>query len=730
MRYKSKKSQNIRSFFVIVFGLFTLVLTIVLFRQNFSLTEMFAGVFAGNGHTIYVSNIGGSDSNTGLTGKPVKTISKGLELAQPGDTVLVEPGVYSEHINLSGKNGTKDAPIRVVGASTDPQSYPVIDGGDPNYTASTNNPSIKLNNSSWITIERLKFQNATYDTIVLTNSHYITIRRNKIDYHSHAILSSNNTSHVLVEYNDIYQNYPAGSKWSDLKSSKWEGGAFVSFTGAGMNVIRYNYFHDQFNSVYMHRGTSTKQYLGANTWIYRNKFENIIDDAFEPETFAFNNHLFENTFINSHRMLSVAPNGLGKLLGPIYVYNNMQITRIDPTKEASKGRVNSAYKVELDGDHFSNGVYVFNNSVDLNYPGTNNYAIDFLNSSPTNFYHYNHAYTTPKTAFNKTPTMVNSDFNSDMSLANLGYTEKNGYATTNPGFSNPAGEDLRPTSTSALRGKSQAVVVPLGFSQNSIIRAGSDLGAYQYGEDDFRQVPSPIYVAPPGGEPSSFPSNYPWPVDIYGGSNPPSGPAWSKFGNTTFTEPSLPIASTTTVTPTPTPLTSPISKPNPSIVPTPTPTSPTANQVSLVPSADAHVRAKDPKDNNATSTTMTADFNPDKIIYLKFNTSSIKGKTIDSAILSVRLSGSTSTSVKQNIKLVSDQSWTENGLNYENRPSLGQIVGSFSGGNDKQTISSSISIANITTDSVTLAIDTSSKTDLTISSRETGNPPLLVIKYH
>jgi hypothetical protein len=165
-------------------------------------------------------------------------------------------------------------------------------------------------------------------------------------------------------------------------------------------------------------------------------------------------------------------------------------------------------------------------------------------------------------------------------------------------------------------------------------------------------------------------------------------------------------------------------------VPTPTPTSPTANQVSLVPSADAHVRAKDPKDNNATSTTMTADFNPDKIIYLKFNTSSIKGKTIDSAILSVRLSGSTSTSVKQNIKLVSDQSWTENGLNYENRPSLGQIVGSFSGGNDKQTISSSISIANITTDSVTLAIDTSSKTDLTISSRETGNPPLLVIKYH
>lgn len=485
---------------------------------------------------IYVSP-SGSDNNVGTTTAPFKTITKGINVSQPGDTVFIKAGTYTEHISLSNKKGTPSAPIRVVGESSDPASYPIIDGGDANYSSSADNPAFRLSNSTWLTFERLSIKNATEDAFYLNNSHYITIRRNTIDYHAHAVVSNTDSSHVLMEYNNIFQKYPATSTWTDLKESKWEGGAFSSFSGAGMNIIRNNYFHDQFNSIFMSKDNRTSQYLGANTWIYHNRFERIVDDAFEPETFAFNNHFFQNTLIDAHRMLSVAPDEMGTLLGPIYAYNNLQITKNDPTKEVSTGRINSMYKVELDADHFSNGVYAFNNSADLNYPGVNTYAIDFLDDGVTDFFHYNNVYTTPQKAFSETPTGNKSEFDYDLSQGALGYSEVHGYPQTNPGFANPSVEDLRPSSNSPMRGKSRAINASIGFSSSTIIAAGADLGAFQYGESDFRQVASPAYVTPPGGEPSSFPANTDFPADIYGGVNPPSGPAWHSTGHSTTTSP-------------------------------------------------------------------------------------------------------------------------------------------------------------------------------------------------
>ncbi|MBP9702473.1 DUF1565 domain-containing protein [Candidatus Woesebacteria bacterium] len=506
----------------------------------------------------------GSDTNNGSEATPYKTLGKAINSAGPGDVVWIKPGTYKENIKINNKKGTPDAPIRIVGTSTSPADYPIWDGGNTGYAKNTDNPALTLTNSSWITIERLKFQSSGLASVFVDASHYITFRRNVMDYLKYGVLSRNKSSHLLIEYNEFYQSYPSNSTWTQLKDSKWEGGAYTSFSGAGMNIIRNNYFHDQFNSVFMYRDVRVGNYYDANVWIYRNRFERIVDDPYEPETYAVNNHFFHNTLIDTHRLISLAPeDGKAPLQGPIYVYGNMMILKKDPTKEPT--RENSAYKLELSPNSWANGIYLFNNSIDVSYAGTNGSGIDFLSSTVSNVTHINHAYKSLKNVFGSSKlTLKNSTFSHDMAT-NLGYTENPGFAQ-DPAFTNSSGENLTLSANSPAKGKGRELTVSSGFSNNNVIAAGADLGAFNASGTDFKSFPSPAYMTPPGGEDSSFPANTAWPADIIPGFTPPSGPSWLT-GVVTTPNPTA----TPTPTPTQTPSTVPSATPapSPSVIPTP-----------------------------------------------------------------------------------------------------------------------------------------------------------------
>ena len=57
---------------------------------------LFSGVlYAAEFHVA----ITGRDSNEGTVAAPLRTIQRGAELAQPGDTITVHSGVYRERIN-------------------------------------------------------------------------------------------------------------------------------------------------------------------------------------------------------------------------------------------------------------------------------------------------------------------------------------------------------------------------------------------------------------------------------------------------------------------------------------------------------------------------------------------------------------------------------------------------------------------------------------------------------
>lgn len=75
-------------------------------------------------HDIHVDPVNGSDANEGVT-KPVKTIAKGLKLAQAGDTVHLATVVYHESAVFYNRSGEVDKPITLDGHGA------VLEGSEP-----------------------------------------------------------------------------------------------------------------------------------------------------------------------------------------------------------------------------------------------------------------------------------------------------------------------------------------------------------------------------------------------------------------------------------------------------------------------------------------------------------------------------------------------------------------------------------------------------------------------
>ncbi len=79
------------------------------------LASICAVLLSGNllGRT-YVVSVDGDDAASGETGAPLKTISRAAELAVPGDTILVKPGIYRERVSPP-RGGEEGKPITYRG---------------------------------------------------------------------------------------------------------------------------------------------------------------------------------------------------------------------------------------------------------------------------------------------------------------------------------------------------------------------------------------------------------------------------------------------------------------------------------------------------------------------------------------------------------------------------------------------------------------------------------------
>ncbi len=95
------------------------------------------------GRTFHVNNghPQAGDGGPGTEGSPFLTISRAAELAQPGDTVLVHPGVYREHV-APARGGEEGRPITYQAA---PEGHAAVRGSavwSPDWRADRERPGV------------------------------------------------------------------------------------------------------------------------------------------------------------------------------------------------------------------------------------------------------------------------------------------------------------------------------------------------------------------------------------------------------------------------------------------------------------------------------------------------------------------------------------------------------------------------------------------------------------
>ena len=275
------------------------------------------------GATQYFVSPSGSDLNSGLSSdSPLKKISAALRKADPGDDVLLMPGVFLGKTFIYDIHGEPEHAITITSLSSDSSHFAVIDGGaQPAYNM--DKYGFYLERVSWLTFRNLKFRNCWTDVIVMKDSRYISVIGCQFKGGRRVIYPRyKGCHHFLIESCEWEQDERVYTtfNWDELHHGDlqyYNGSLFGSKEIDGGFVIRNNTIINAFNGIRF-KGDKGNRRQNANGEIYGNVIVNTRDNALEPEDVCSNLHIYHNAFINSHAHISIDMiRG-----GPIYFYGN------------------------------------------------------------------------------------------------------------------------------------------------------------------------------------------------------------------------------------------------------------------------------------------------------------------------------------------------------------------------------------------------------------------------
>jgi len=153
------------------------------------------------------------------------------------------------------------------------------------------------------------------------------------------------------------------------------------------------------------------------------------------------------------------------------------------------------------------------------------------------------------------------------------------------------------------------------------------------------------------------------------------------------------------------------------------------NTQTFTPTADTYVDESTPNTNYGTSTTLRTDHLPIRHSYLRFVVTGLNGSPIQSA--TIRLYANSSNSIGYTVKSLSNNTWTETGITYNNAPAPGSEVGTSPAVVAGQWMALDISSYVKAPGTYNLVIATPNSTiESSYASRETGaDAPQLVVVY-
>ncbi len=180
--------------------------------------------------------------------------------------------------------------------------------------------------------------------------------------------------------------------------------------------------------------------------------------------------------------------------------------------------------------------------------------------------------------------------------------------------------------------------------------------------------------------------------------------------------------------PTPTPSNTPVppTATNTPLPPTPTNTpDPSGQTLTFNPVADAYTMANRPTSNQGSATTLRVSASPVNNAYLRFNVQGVTG-TVTQATL--RVYAQSSSSIGLNAHQVANNSWGETTINYNNAPALGSIINSSGAFSSNGYVEVNVTSFVGSNGLVSFGLSTADSNLITLASRESGNPPQLVVQ--
>jgi hypothetical protein len=202
--------------------------------------------------TYYVATTGNDATGTGALAKPWRSIQKAADSIGPGSTVLIQPGTYAEAVEIAIA-ATAASPVIFRGNG----ARVVIDA------ASVARDAVLITESSYVTWENIRIQNAPRAGMRVSMSNHVTIRDNVFANNQRWGLFSDFSDDLLIEGNESF-------------GATIEHGIYHSNSG-DRPVIRGNVIHDNYaNGLHMNGdismggdGTITSPVVEGN-YIYNN----------------------------------------------------------------------------------------------------------------------------------------------------------------------------------------------------------------------------------------------------------------------------------------------------------------------------------------------------------------------------------------------------------------------------------------------------------------------------
>jgi chitodextrinase len=153
----------------------------------------------------------------------------------------------------------------------------------------------------------------------------------------------------------------------------------------------------------------------------------------------------------------------------------------------------------------------------------------------------------------------------------------------------------------------------------------------------------------------------------------------------------------------------------------------TGGTTTFNPVADAYVVGTSPTTNFGTATSLRVDASPDTASYLRF---SVAGLTGPVASATLRIYATSNQSPGYDVFGVADNTWTESGINYNNRPALAAAKTGSSGKVAGAPVYTTVDVTPLVSGNgpVSLALTTTSSTALALASRESATKPELVVQ--